>query len=703
MDRDRVETRRLAADVGGTFTDVAYFDPRTGDTRYGKTLTTPEHLVHGVQEAVDKAGARFSDADLFLHGSTIAINTLLERTGARTALLTTRGFRDIYEIGRVNRHDAYNLFFKKHEPLVERALRIEISERMNAAGEVVAPLDEVQVEVVARALADMGIESIAILFLHSYANASHERRARDLIRARHPEIFVTSSHELSQEYREFERTSTVTANAYLGPRVASYLREIESHIATARFGGDFLVVQSSGGLYEVGQAQRECIRMLESGPAGGINGAKVLCTQLGVDDAIGFDMGGTTAKAGVIAGGEVLMTGSTIVGGYAQGLPVQIPMIDIQEVGTGGGSIARVETGGALRVGPQSAGASPGPACYGLGGEEPTVTDANLLLGRLSPERFLGGEMQLDMNRATDAMRTRVAAPLGLGLIDAAEGILRIAATSMAHVVRRVTTDRGLDASDFTLIAYGGVGPLHAAMVAKELRIARVIVPQSPGHFSAFGMLAADYRRDYVNTWFTPLTALSFDALEARYEAMEATGRESIGGTIPASANHGAEAVEAANIEVARAADMRYVGQEHAVTVDLAAELFRQRDLAKIKAAFDAVHDVRYGYADVDQPCEIVSLRTSVIGIMDKPPLEVAMAGCGTVDPQAHRGERPVYFREAGDFLATPTFARNALRARDVIDGPALVEEYASTTVVHPGDTLTVDSYGNLRIEIPRT
>ncbi|HWD57042.1 MAG TPA: hydantoinase/oxoprolinase family protein, partial [Stellaceae bacterium] len=453
---------RLSADVGGTFTDVAVFDEAAGALRLGKTLTTPRRLVEGIAAGVDKAASSFAAARLFLHGTTVAINTILERSGARAILLTTQGFRDIYEIGRVNRPESYNLFFQKHVPLIERARRHEIRERMDADGRVLIPVDEDQVRtIVAEAVAD-GIEAVAILFLHSYRNPAHERRVKALIEAAHPGLFVTASHELSQEYREFERTSTVAANAYIGPRVRRYLGEIRNHLREAGFAGDFFIVQSSGGLFDIDDAQRACIRMLESGPAAGVTGTKALCDATGMTNAIAFDMGGTTAKAGVIHDRQVLMTGNAMIGGYVGGLPVQMPMIDIQEVGTGGGSIARVEAGGGLRVGPESAGAEPGPACYGLGGTEPTITDASLVLGRLGADRFLGGEMRLDLAAAERAISERIAQPLGLGLAAAAEGILRIATTKMSHVVRWVTTERGLDAADFALVAYGGAGPLHA-------------------------------------------------------------------------------------------------------------------------------------------------------------------------------------------------------------------------------------------------
>ena len=397
---------RLAADIGGTFTDVAAFDERTGRLSFGKALSTPHHLVEGITAGVEKAGTDYAAAGLFLHGSTIAINTILERTGARTALIITEGFRDIYEIGRINRPDAYNLFFRKHEPLVERALRFEAKERVLADGEIDIALDEAEIAALGARLDALGIEAIAILFLNCYRNPDHEARAKRIIEANHPGMFVSASHELSQEYREFERCSTVVANAYIGPKVRRYLGEIDRHIRAAGFGGSFLVVQSTGGLFEAEQAKSHCIRMLESGPAAGVIGAQALCRTLGLDNAIAFDMGGTTAKAGVIHNGEPLTTGAALIGGYERALPIQIAMMDIFEVGTGGGSIARVEDG-ALRVGPQSAGAQPGPACYGLGGTEPTVTDANLVLGRIGADRFLGGEMPLDTGGGEGALQAQ--------------------------------------------------------------------------------------------------------------------------------------------------------------------------------------------------------------------------------------------------------------------------------------------------------
>jgi N-methylhydantoinase A len=684
---------RLAADVGGTFTDVACFDEKTGEFRLGKTLTTPARLVDGIEVGIARAGAGFGSARLFLHGTTVAINTILERSGARCALLTTQGFRDIYEIGRVNRPESYNLFFRRHRPLIDRDLRYEIRERVDAQGRVLIRLDEDEVRRVASEAVAQGVQAIAVVFLHSYCNPAHEQRVKQIIEESYPQLFVTASHELSQEYREFERTSTAAANAYIGPRVRRYLAEMDKHLQTAGFMGNFLIVQSTGGLFGADEAQNSCIRMLESGPAAGVIGTKSLCESVGLQDAIAFDMGGTTAKAGVIQNSEVLMTGSSLIGGYAIGLPVQIPMIDIQEVGTGGGSIARVELGGALHVGPESAGAQPGPVCYGLGGQEPTITDANLVLGRLGADRFLGGEMPLDLAAAKQALEERIASPLSLDLAQAAEGILRIATTKMSHVVRWVTTERGLDAADFVLVAYGGAGPLHAAAIARELRIAKVIIPRAPGHFSAYGMLIADPRRDFVNTWFNPLADVSFAAMETMFAEMERRGRQAI------SKTH----FGLSGIQVQRAADMRYVGQEHAVTVELPIELFQAEDRDGIKQRFDTVHATRYGYSAPDEKAEIVSLRSAVTGLMRKPVPERLESGNAEPLPEAARGTRSVYFAEAGRYVETPIYDRATLLAGNRLPGPVLIEEYASTTVVHPGDVVEVDVFGNLAIDILRS
>ncbi|MCW5684137.1 MAG: hydantoinase/oxoprolinase family protein [Pseudolabrys sp.] len=680
---------RIAVDIGGTFTDLAAFDEASGELHFGKALSTHGKLVDGIEDTLNGARIAAKDAYLFLHGSTIAINTLLERTGAETALLITEGFRDIYEIGRVNRPDAYNLFFSKHEPLIRRSLRFEVPERLRADGAVHKELDESAVRRLVRSLKGRGIEAVAILLLHSYRNPAHEVRVKEIVQEELPGTFVSASHELSQEYREFERVSTVAANAYVGPRVAAYLGELESHLEAAGFRGSFYAVQSTGGLFPIAHARRDCVRMLESGPAAGVIGAQAICAQMGLGDAIAFDMGGTTAKAGVISKGEPLTTGSALIGGYEKALPIQIPMIDIFEVGTGGGSIARIGEGQSLRVGPQSAGSMPGPACYGRGGTEPTVTDANLLLGRLDEHNFLGGEMPLDRDAARMAMRA-VAAPLGLDETAMADGILRIAVTTMSHAVKAVTTERGLDAGAFTMVVYGGAGPLHASAIAREIGIRRVLIPFSPGHFSAYGMLFSDLRYDYVRSCFRRLDDVSFDELEAIYAEMEKEGRAAIADS----------AVKPGEIRVARAADMRYVGQEHAVTVDLDEALFKAKDRPGIKRQFDEVHAVRYGTSAPKEPGDIVSLRLTVTGLMKKPSPRSVQEGAAQPEADTLLRRKPVYFRDAGDFVETPVYARTRLRHGNEIAGPALIEEHASTTVIQPGDRMSVDAFGNLILTI---
>jgi len=665
------KTLRIAVDIGGTFTDMACFDEANGQISFGKALSTHGHLHDGIQNTLDGAGIDLTHGYLFLHGSTIAINTLLERNGANTALLITEGFRDIYEIGRVNRPDAYNLFFSKHVPLVPRSQRHEVSERLRADGSLHKPLDEDRVRVLARQLRAENIEAVAVLLLHSYRNPDHERRVKAILQEEIPGAFVCASHELSQEYREFERVSTAVANAYVGPRVSAYLGKLEEHLEAKGFDGDFYAVQSTGGLFPLEHARRDCIRMLESGPAAGVIGAQAICAQLGLPDAIAFDMGGTTAKAGVISEGRPLTTGSALIGGYEKALPIQIPMMDIFEVGTGGGSIARVELGNSLS-------------------EDPTVTDANLILGRLDEHNFLGGEMPLFLERSKQAMEDKVANLLGLDATRAADGILRIAVTQMSHAVKAVTTERGLDAGSFTMVVYGGAGPLHASAIAREIGIRNVLIPYAPGYFSAYGMLFSDLRYDYVRSVFRRLDGMSFEEIEAIYKEMEDEGRAAIG----------ASQIRPEEIVFERAGDMRYFGQEHAVTVDLPREFFDRQDRAGIKNHFDEVHKVRYGTSAPKEAADIVSLRVTVMGRMKKPPRNEVASGLEKPDDQALRTHKPVYFRCAGDYLSTAVYKRDSLKKGNLIEGPALIEEHASTTVVQPGDTVRVDHFGNLQISI---
>ena len=685
-----VHSMRIAVDIGGTFTDVALFDEAQGTVTPGKALSTPANLVDGIMSAMVRTTDSPAAIDLMIHGSTVVINSIIERQGAKTALITTKGFRDVYEIGRINRPESFNLFFRKHRPLIPRDMIFEVPERILADGTEEQPLDEAAALATARHIKSLGVEAVAILFLHSYRESGHEIQMREIMNDVAPDIFVTASHELSREYREYERTSTTAANAYVGPMVSRYLGNLEERLGSEGFKGSLMIMQSSGGLCDVQTARRQCVQMMESGPAGGVVGSMVLCDALSLNDAISFDMGGTTAKACVIRRGSPDLSPDYFVGGYNGGLAIRIPVLDIKEVGTGGGSIAYIDEGGALHVGPQSAGAEPGPACYGRGGDQATVTDADVVLGRISPDQFLGGEMSLDGQAAHDALRSQVAGPLGLTVERAASGVLAIAVASMANAVRGVTTERGLDPRDFTLIAYGGGGPLHAVAVARELALGQVIIPSSPAHFSAFGMLLADMRRDYVQTHFQLLADISMEQLEERYRQLEQEGlRELQAVGIPTD-----------QVVFERAADMRYVGQEHAVAVTTPATVDNEDARQAIKSAFDQAHEVRFSHSAPEQPAQLVSLRVSVLGHMSKPPLPRIPQGSAGPSAQACRGSRLVMENEAEHPVDSAIFDRLQLLAGNIIEGPAIIEEPASSTFLGTGDRATVNEYGHLVIDL---
>ncbi len=680
---------RVAVDIGGTFTDVVVFDEGRHAITLAKALSTPAELARGVMDAVHKSHVSLEDTSSVIHGSTVVINAIIERNGARTALLTTRGFRDVYEIGRINRPESFNPRFKKHRPLIPRENIFEIPERVLADGSVREPLDEAAVRQVARVLKDEDFEAVAILFLHSYRAPEHELRTKEILLEENPRWFVTASHELSREYREYERTSTVAANAYVGPRVSAYLSDLEQRLTADRFGGNLTIMQSNGGLSDVELARRQCVQMMESGPAGGVVGTMALCDVLGIEAAIAFDMGGTTAKACVIRRGEPSLSPDYFIGGYNEGLAIRIPVLDIVEVGTGGGSLAWLDEGGALHVGPRSAGAEPGPACYGRGGIEPTVTDANVLLGRLSPEAFLGGEMQLDRDASEQALRSRLAEPLNVELERAAAGMLEVATSAMANTVRQVTLQRGLDPRDFTLFAYGGGGPLHGASVARDLQIGTVIIPQAPGLFSALGMLMADLRRDYVQTLFEKLDDVEMADLEREFAELEVQARTALLQS----------GIATDRILFERACDMRYVGQEHSVAVRVPAYVGNEDSRTEIKRLFDDAHQLRYSHSAPEESADVVSLRVSAIGQLTKPRLPEIAEGVPTPPPAAVKGTRTVAFAGFGDLNAT-VFDRSALLAGNTIDGPAVIEEDAATTIVEPGDRLTINRFGHVVITL---
>ncbi len=667
---------RSGSDIGGTFTDVVVFDPSRNEVVIAKVLTTPS-FTDGVVDGLLQASGDIRDLEAVVHGSTVVINALLERTGSRTALLTTRGFRDVYEIGRVNRPDAYNLRFVKHTPLVERSLRLEIDERISPSYR--RELDPSSVAAAVRDLQERGVQAVAIAFLHSFADPSHEQEAKRLVDELMPNAYVTASHEVSREYRELERTSTVVANAYVGQRMSRYLDAMEESLADRGFTGSLSLMQSNGGLSSPQVARDSPVTLVESGPAAGVIGAASMARSIGIHSLVAFDMGGTTAKAGVVVDGVPRLSHEYFLGGYGSGLPLQVPVMDIHEVGTGGGSLAEVTTYGELRVGPRSAGSVPGPASYGLGGERPTVTDANVLLGRLHPDAPLSGGLVLEEEKAREAVQAHVSQPLGIDLEQAALGIVDVAVASMAHTISTVTVQRGLDPSLMTLCAYGGAGPVHATQVARACGMSKVIIPSMAGVFSAYGMLFTDVESHRSRTQVTPLSEGSQTELVELAEQIDVEIRGELGD----------------DMVLELSADMRYVGQEHTVTVPVERHELAN-DLSAVRTRFDAAHANMFSHAD-DGPAEIVTLRAVGRLVQPKPQIAPLVEATGPAEPFMRRR---VFVNAAQGWQVTPFFAREELGAGADVKGPAVVVESTCSTFLRPGDVLHVDPSGALIIDV---
>ena len=687
---------RLGVDIGGTFTDIALIDEATGQIYTGKVSSTPQDPSGGFMEAVQRLLAKqqvaAQDVAYIVHGTTVATNAIIEGKVAPTGFITTEGFRDMLEIARQIRPTLYDLQFEKPRPLVPRHRCFGVPERLDAQGQVLTPLNEDALRQVANKLRDEGVESIAVCFLHAYANPAHERRAGEIIAEVFPEAVVSLSAEVAPEFREYLRASTTVINSCIRPVVARYLQRIEDRLAQAGIAAELLVMQSSGGVYTFAAARQKPVYMVESGPAAGVIAAAHLGQVRGYDQVISFDMGGTTAKAGLIQGGTPNVTKDYEVGTTAQsgvgatrgaGYPIRTPVIDLVEIGAGGGSIAWVDPGGILRVGPQSAGADPGPACYGQGGMQPTVTDANLVLGRLNPSYFLGGEIALDPTAAQRAIQQHCAQPLGMDLVEAAHGIVEIANTAMVNALRLVSVQRGYDPRDFALVAFGGAGPAHANRLAALTDIPVAIIPQSPGTASALGLLVTDLKHDYATTLIQRLDQVAPHALEQTFRELEAQGRETLG----------REGMAEAAMEFRRQADLRYVGQSHELTLPLTTEALGPAQLEQLLDQFHRTHDRAYGFSAPGEDVELVSVRLAAIGQIAKPALAPLAKAVGEATA---KGQRPVYFAESEGYVDCPVYDRYGLGAGAVVQGPAIVEEIDSTTVVHPRYQVRVDDVGQM-------
>jgi N-methylhydantoinase A len=676
----------VGTDIGGTFTDVVGYDTERRQILFGKTLTDYADLVEGVFAGLHQVEIDPRAIAVLKHGTTQVINVLLERKGARTALVTTAGFRDVLEIGRASRPLPFDLGYRRDPPLVARNLRFELSERIGADGQVLAPLDLLELEALCVRLEEAGVEAVAVSFLNSYVNPAHEIEAADVIRDRLPGVYVTTGVEHSREWFEYERTSTAVANAYVGPRASRYIGRFQDRLATQECATQFLVMASHGGILSQRRAREQPIALVESGPIGGCIGAAVYARELDIGKLVAFDMGGTTAKCALIESGSFDVQSTYYVGGYERGFPLRTPVLDIVEVGTGGGSIAYLDPQGRLHVGPRSAGSDPGPSCFGRGGKEPTVTDANLVLGRIGAGRFLSGSLQLDHAAAETALMANIGRPMRFSDSagdQVASGVLALANAQMGAAIKEVTVERGKDVREFSLFAFGGGGPLHAGDLARELNIARVVVPPEPGNFSALGMLFAPARIDEIRTVRLDLASAT-ERLRGFVGDMEKSARAALQRDFASDA-----------VAFERSAEMRYKGQRHAIRVAVDAAASAQ----DLRTLFLDAYRRRYGRADTDASVEVVGLRVTAFAPVDGPDpraLHRAPKGAGAA-PEALRD---VYFASAGQRLRTPIYSRYDLPVGFRATGPAVIEEFGATCVVAPGDRLHVGEWGELQIDV---
>lgn len=683
---------KIATDIGGTFTDIVTIDD-TGRVVVDKTHTTPPNFEQGVLNAVKKVrdmpgGINMNEeVESFIHGTTVVINALTEKKGAKTALLTTKGFRDIYEIARGNRPDLFNFRFQKSVPIVPRYLRREIDERINYLGEEIRPLPIDEIKHWVDYFRREGVEAIAVVYINSYKNDRHERETVELIRELWPEVCVTGSYSVTNEWREYERTSTVVLNAFVQPVAAAYVNKLEEELEMQNIHSKKYIMQSNGGSTTFANAKETPINMVESGPVAGIYGAAVLGKQLGIEQIIAFDIGGTTAKCSLIDGGEVKVTTDYKIDKTPKtaGHPIKIPVVDIVEIGNGGGSIARIDERGALKVGPVSAGAYPGPIAYGLGGENPTTTDANLVTGRLDSANF---DMDVDMDKVRNGIRKDIADPLGISVEEAALGIIRIADSNMLNALKLVSVRKGYDPREFSLVAFGGGGPMHAAALAKELGIRKVIIPLAGSVFSAWGMLMSDLRQDDIKTNIVRLSDnTDFETINRIWKSLEEKALK----------DFAAKGIPAENVVFSRNLDMRYAEQEHTVKIDQGSLELSLDTYNTIVDKFHEAHERAYSFKLEDSPAEIVNLHLISFGRVEKPPVAELSPIEGTLT-DARKEVRNVIFEQAGS-LPTDVYFRDKMPIEVEVQGPAIIEEVSSSALIHPGMCAIKDKFGNIIID----
>jgi N-methylhydantoinase A len=684
---------RVGADIGGTFTDVTLIDAQ-GRMHLSKVLTTHHDaalaVLDGLQQVIEAAGVDMRQVESLIHGTTLVINALIERRGAKTALLCTEGFRHVLDIANENRFDIYDLLIERPEPLVPPYLRYAVPERIYSDGSVVIPLDPQAVRALIPELRRQQVQAVAVCLLHSYKNPHHEQRIADVLHQEAPDLYLTLSSDLVPEIREYPRTSTTVANVYVRPVIEQYLRSLESNLRRLGFAGQFLIMLSNGGTCTVATACQYPIYILESGPAAGALAAIHYGQQTAFRALLSFDMGGTTAKSCLIDRGKPLTTTDYEVARVyrfkkGSGLPVKVPVIEMIEIGAGGGSIARIDTLGLLKVGPDSAGSDPGPVCYGLGGKAPTVTDADLVLGYLDANFFLGGKMRLDADAAYQTIAETIAKPLGLAPIEAAWGIHQVVNENMASAARVHAIERGKDPRSYALFAFGGAGPVHACHVAQILEMSHVICPMGAGVASAFGMLCAPLAFDFVRSYYATLDTLDWQHANALLESMAEEGRQLMR----------AAGVAPAEMRIMRRCEMRYAGQTHEIPVPLPDGHLGPERCAALLAAFEAAYNALYTEVQVGRTVETLNWRLTVSGPLPQMQVQAPAASGDVAQP---KGERQVYFREGG-FRLTPVYDRYSLPVGARLRGPAIIEERECTVVVASGFTATVDHYANVILQ----
>ncbi len=676
---------RLGIDTGGTFTDIVMLDER-GRVKLAKVPSSSPGDPRGIVAGIERELGSMAEVDVFIHGTTMATNALIEKKGARCALIGTSGFRDLLEIRRANRpkEGMLNIDWDPPAVLINRRFRFTVEERVNYRGDVVVPLDEDDVRDVLRRCAANGVEAIAVSLLNSFKNPAHELRIGEIIADTMPDAFVTLSHELVPVVREFERTATVAANVFVGPQMRSYVSGLADGCERLGLTGDFLIMQSHGGVMSAPFAARNPVRAARSGPVAGVIAAARIAAQVGVSDLVSFDMGGTSCDISVVRGGQPVITDESEI---EFGLPVLFPSVLIETIGAGGGSIAWVDSVGGLRSGPESAGARPGPACYGRGGTSPTTTDAHVVLGTLGRHSLLDGAMELDADAARRAVAA-LAQALGEDTVPTAAGIIRVANSIMEQGVRRMTLEQGHDPRDLTLVAFGGAGPLHATAIARAMRIPEVIVPPTPGVTSALGLLFADLRHDHIETLGVPVPLLEPARIAAALDR----------GTAEVKARLEREQVDPARIRIEHTLNMKYAGgiepQAMPIPVD-PGETIDRSWLDEVVARFHAAHRERFNYAVPAYPVEIESVRVEGVGLTEAPPLRIP--GSATEELPTTRS---VFFPDEGAFMTAAVYRRGTLTAGAAIAGPAIVEQLDATTVIEPGMTASLDDAGNIRIRI---